>query len=163
MQDLGKLARETARRYSANHGLLTYEDYRETPPGERYELVEGALRRMDAPTIAHHDVAQRLERLLYDQLQATGRGKVCRAPVDVVLSSHDVVQPDLMFVAADNIGIVGRANISGAPDLVVEILSASTAQWDRQTKRRLYAQYGVREYWLVDIEAGTVEVAGPAG
>ncbi len=137
-----------------------------TPPGQRFELVEGVLRRMDAPTISHHDVSRRLERLLCDQLEETGRGKVYRMPVDVVLSNHDVVQPDLLFVAAGRLGIIGRANITGAPDLVVEILSPSTAQWDRRTKRQVYAKFGCKEYWLVDTEAQTVEVtslglAGP--
>jgi Uma2 family endonuclease len=151
--------RETAHRYPDHARLLTYEDYRKTPPGQRYELVEGVLRRMDAPTTVHQDVLRRLERRLYDQLQATGRGRIYQAPVDVVLSNHDVVQPDLLYVAADRLNIITRANVVSAPDLVVEVLSPSTTQWDRQTKRRVYAKYGAREYWLVDTEAETVEVA----
>lgn len=158
MKDSDFSIRETPKTYSAHERLLTYEDYRKTPPGSRFELVEGVLRRMDAPTTVHQDVLRRLERLLFDQLQATGRGRVYRAPVDVVLSNHDVVQPDLLFVTAIRLGTITRANVLGAPDLVVEVLSPSTTQWDRQTKRRVYAKFGTREYWLVDTEAQTVEV-----
>jgi Uma2 family endonuclease len=158
MKDSEFSVRETDHTYPAHARLLTYEDYRKTPPGQRYELVEGVLRRMDAPTTVHQDVLRRLERLLYDQLQATGRGRIYQAPVDVVLSNHDVVQPDLLYVVADRLNIITRANVVSAPDLVVEVLSPSTSQWDRQTKRRVYAKYGAREYWLVDTEAESVEV-----
>lgn len=158
MKDTNPHVHDTAQKHPANQRLLTYDDYRKTPPGQRFELVEGVLRRMDAPTISHHDLSRRLERLLYDQLESTGRGRVFRAPVDIVLSNHNVVQPDLLFVASDRLETVGRANIAGAPDLAVEILSPSTERWDRHTKRQLYAKYGVREYWLVDLESQTVEV-----
>lgn len=163
MSDSDLLARETARRYSSPEALLTYEDYRKTPPGQRYELVEGVLRRVDAPSIPHQVISQRLEQLLLGQLQGQCKGRVLQAPVDVVLSQHDVVQPDLLFIASDRLEIITEANVQGAPDLIVEILSGSTELWDRRTKRGLYAKYGVREYWLVDQESQTVEVASLDG
>jgi Uma2 family endonuclease len=163
MGDSDLLARETARRYSGPEALLTYKDYRKTPPGQRYELVEGVLRRVNAPSIPHQVISQRLEQLLLGQLQGPGKGRVLQAPVDVVFSEHDVVQPDLLFITSDRLGIITDANVQGAPDLVVEILSRSTEQWDGQTKRGLYARYGVREYWLVDPESQTVEVTSLGG
>ena len=74
-----------------------------------------------------------------------------------------MVQPDLLCVVQENLGIIGQAGVNGAPDLVVEILSASTEKWDRTAKRRLYAAHGVREYWIVDPAAQTVEVASHDG
>ena len=78
--------------------------------------------------------------------------------LDVVLSDYDVAQPDILFVSNERSGLITEANIQGAPDLVVEILSPSTAQYDRGYKRTLYGRHGVREYWLVDPDAETVEV-----
>ena len=80
------------------------------------------------------------------------------APYDVVLSNHDVAQPDILFVSNSRSSIVTEANIQGAPDLVVEILSPGTATYDRGYKQALYSRHGVREYWLVDPDAETVEV-----
>ena len=90
-------------------------------------------------------------------------GEVYQAPCDVVLSHYDVVQPDIFFVSRDRLGIVGKANVTGAPDLMIEILSESTRDWDRVSKRRIYSLYGVREMWIVDPDAKTVEVAARKG
>jgi Uma2 family endonuclease len=80
------------------------------------------------------------------------------APLDVVLSNYDVAQPDVLFVSNERSGIITEANVQGAPDLVIEVLSPRTAQYDRGYKRTLYGRFGVREYWLVDPEAEAVEV-----
>ena len=101
----------------------------------------------------------RLERVLLERLQDMGMGKVYQAPCDVVLSYHDVVQPDIFFITKERLGIIGKANVKGAPDLIVEIPSESTEDWDRVSKRRVYSQYGVREFWIVDPGARTIEVA----
>lgn len=152
-------AKETAAQHLDQRVRLTYDDYCRMPAGLRYELVEGDIRMVPSPSVRHQELSQRLERLLLEQLQDEGRGKVLDAPCDVVLSEHNVVQPDILFVAKDRLGIVGEANIQGPPDLVIEILSESTKSWDQVTKRRVYARYGVREFWLVDPETKTVEVA----
>lgn len=70
-----------------------------------------------------------------------------------------MVQPDLLCVLRERLGIIHKANIEGAPDLVVEILSPSTNEGDRVRKRKVYAQYGVRELWLVDPETRSIELA----
>lgn len=139
--------------------LLTYEDYCRTPDGVRYELVEGDLRMTPSPSVSHQEVSKRLIMLLVERLERRGKGKVHHAPCDVVLSQHNVLQPDLLFVSKERLGILGKAAIEGPPDLVVEILSESTERWDRVTKRSVYARFGVRELWLVDPEAKTIEVA----
>lgn len=85
-------------------------------------------------------------------------GRVWLAPLDVVLSNHDVAQPDILFVSNSRSDIATQANIQGAPDLVVEILSPGTAYYDRGSKQALYGRHGVREYWIVDPGTETVEV-----
>ena len=79
-------------------------------------------------------------------------------PWDVVLSDYDVVQPDILFISNERADIITEANIQGAPDLVVEILSPSTGAYDRGYKQVLYGRHGVREYWIVDPDAETVDV-----
>ena len=136
---------------------FTYADYLETPEGERYELLDGELTMVPAPGIPHQDSSVDLVVELRILTRRTGMGRVLDAPVDVVLSDTDVVQPDLVFVSKERAHIITDANIRGAPDLVIEILSPSTERRDRVFKRALYARHGVREYWLVDTRRKTIE------
>lgn len=139
---------------------LTYEDYCHIPPGhQRYELIGGAIRVVPSPSVSHQQVSKRLQRALMEWVEDRGLGEVYNAPLDVVLSKYDVVQPDLLYVSKDRLGIIREANIWGPPDLVVEILSPGTAKWDQEVKRQVYARFGVRELWLVDPVDRTIEVA----
>jgi Uma2 family endonuclease len=81
------------------------------------------------------------------------------SPLDVVLSPHDVVEPDLLFVGSDQLDVLTLKNVQGAPALVVEVLSRGTRKTDEQVKRRLFARVGVREYWLVDPELDLIKVS----
>ena len=137
---------------------LTYEDYAKTPEDERYELLDGELIKLTTPNIPHQSVRAQLGVRLFFFVQERDLGQVFFVPFDVVLSDTDVVQPDLIFVSREREHIITHANIQGAPDLVVEILSPSTAERDRTVKRRLYAEHGVKEYWQVEPEAQTVTV-----
>ena len=138
---------------------FTYEDYRNTPADKRYELLEGELVMAPAPRIPHQRVAVELGTRLHTFVKDRGLGEILFAPCDVLLSNTDVVQPDLLFVSRERSDILlGGDNVRGAPDLVIEILSPSTSGLDRTLKRRLYARYGVREYWLVDPDAKTVAI-----
>ncbi|RLB87728.1 MAG: Uma2 family endonuclease [Deltaproteobacteria bacterium] len=127
---------------------FTYADYVTWPDDERWELIDGEAYNMTpAPTTRHQVVVGSL----YFLLRSLLAGKPCRgfvAPIDVVLSEHDVVQPDV-FVVCDEKKIT-EANIQGAPDVVIEVLSPTTALKDRREKKRLYEKYGVKEYILVD-------------
>ncbi len=137
----------------------TYADYCRTPDDERYELLGGELSMVPAPSLGHQRVDTRLGALLHLFVQERGLGEVFHAPCDVVLSEVDVVQPDLLFVSNARAHILfSGANVQGAPDLVVEILSPSTAERDRTRKRALYARYGVPEYWLVDPDSRTITI-----
>ena len=143
---------------------FTYEDYRHTPDDQRYELLDGELIMPPAPDLRHQRIGIRLGSLLHAFVQERDLGEVFLPPCDVVLSNTDVVQPDLLFVSHERAHLLlGGDNVSGAPDLVVEILSSSTAGRDRTLKRALYARHGVGEYWLVDPDARTVTVLGLGG
>lgn len=137
---------------------LTVEDYLQTSDDERYELLDGELFIPPAPSIAHQHVAMKLGTRLDSYVDEANLGVVFSAPTDVVLTQTDVVQPDLMFISSDRAGIVTTANIQGAPDLIVEIRSDSTAERDETLKRRLYTECGVQEYCLVDPETRIITV-----
>ena len=138
---------------------FTYQDYLHTPDDQRYELLDGELIMAPAPNLGHQRIDTKLGWRLAQFVEEKNLGEVFSAPCDVVLSDTDVVQPDLLFVSHRRAHLLlGGANVLGAPDLVVEILSPSTAGRDRTLKRGLYAKHGVKEYWLIDPDARTVTV-----
>ncbi len=131
---------------------FTYADYLALPGDERYELHDGELILVASPNEPH----QRASKMLFLQIaevEASGLGQAYFAPFDIVFSDTEVVQPDLMFIARERAEIITHANVQAAPDLVVEILSPSTASRDWNYKQGLYAKYGVKELWIVDPEA----------
>lgn len=140
-------------------GRWTYADYAALPEdGNRYEIIAGVLYMTPAPETGHQITSNLIATFLTIHIQLTGLGKVLTAPTDVELAPDTVVQPDIVVVLTANLGIITRSRIIGAPDLVVEILSPGTAGYDRREKQDAYARAGVREYWVVDPAAQTVEV-----
>ncbi len=135
-----------------------YNDYLLLPEDKRYELLDGELYLNPAPNIKHQLISGNLEIVLALHVRSRDLGVILHAPCDVLLSEEDVVQPDILFVRKERAGITGQANIKGAPDLVVEILSASTRSRDLELKRKTYARFGVQEYWIVDPDEETVEI-----
>ena len=131
---------------------LTYQDCldMDAPEGERWELIDGELIMFGAPTEEHQIASIGLGARMYIFAQANALGRVILAPFDVLLSDTDVVQPDILFVSNERAHIRTRAYVQGAPDLVVEILSPSSARRDWRDKRELYAKRGVKEYWIID-------------
>lgn len=139
--------------------MTTVEFFAFTQHAERqYQLLNGRSMMNPARTMRHQRISRNLYSLLDPAVRANALGELWYAPCDVVLDRFNVVQPDLFFVAAGRAHIVGEKNVQGAPDLVIEILSATTADLDRGYKRHLYAAHGVREYWLVDPDARQVQV-----
>jgi Uma2 family endonuclease len=137
---------------------FTVDDYMTTPEGKRYQLLDGELILAPSPTTRHQRTLFRLAQALNEFVVAHNLGEVFVAPFDVVLSNHDVAQPDLLFVSNQRSGIITEANIQGAPDLVIEVLSPGTARYDQGYKRTLYSRFGVREYLLVDPDAEMLKV-----
>ncbi|MBI2885876.1 MAG: Uma2 family endonuclease [Chloroflexi bacterium] len=136
---------------------FTVRDYVATPVDKRYELLEGELLVAPSPPPNHQRITRRLLRWLSEFVEQRNLGEVFDAPLDVILSDYDVLQPDVLFISKERAGII-RDRIYGAPDLVVEVLSPGTEERDRVLKRTIYARYGVREYWLVDPQQESVEV-----
>ncbi|MYC07181.1 MAG: Uma2 family endonuclease [Chloroflexi bacterium] len=128
---------------------LTYEDYANLPGDDRYELIDGELILVPSPSEFHQAILMNLIHLL-QSVRQSGLERLYCAPFDVIFTDHDVAQPNLLFIAADRADIITAANVRGAPDLVVEILSPSTSRLDRTRKRELYERHGVKEMWLVD-------------
>jgi Uma2 family endonuclease len=138
---------------------LTYADFLLFPDdGKRHEIIDGVHCVTPCPNFSHQELLGRLHLALGNFL-ATRRalGRVVLSPFDVVMSNHDVVEPDLLFIAGDQQAIITDANVQGPPALVIEILSPSTRRRDVGIKRALFDRSGVREYWLVD-PAGSVTV-----
>ncbi len=138
----------------------TWEDVLRMPDdGNRYEFIGGRLYMTPAPFTRHQRVLARLWSALLRILVDSGRGEVLSAPLLVQFpGTEDRVQPDLLFVSGERRAIIGEKQILGTPDLVVEILSPSTAHRDRGIKLDLYARNGVRQYWIVDPVEDVVDV-----
>ena len=135
-------------------------DYMSIPDGDerRYELIDGELMLAPAPIPTHQMIVLELVYILKEFVERHGLGRVFISPIDVLLSEHDVVQPDILFISAERLHIVGERNIQGAPDLVIEVLSPSTTERDRVLKSSSYLRFGVPEYWIVDPAERTIEV-----
>lgn len=129
----------------------TYEDYAKLPEGAMYQLIGGQLIMTPAPLIYHQEISKRLEYLLYEYVELKQKlGKVYDAPVDVYLEDEETYQPDIIFISNNRLGIIKKEKIEGAPDLIIEILSPSTAYYDLVHKKEVYAKHRVKEYWIVD-------------
>lgn len=138
---------------------LTFTDYEKIPEdGFRHEIIEGEEFRTPVPEVPHQRVSVKLVQILNEHVMRSKSGEIFHAPIDVVLSPEDIVQPDIIFIASSHADRVTQKNIQGAPDLVIEILSPSTAPVDRGRKLALYDRAGVREYWIVDPVAKTAEI-----
>jgi Uma2 family endonuclease len=138
---------------------LTYDDYLVLPnDGLRYEILDGDLEMTPAPSPRHQAVSRNLQRLLDRHVTDNRLGCIYDAPIDVILAPTTIVQPDLLFLAAARQHLVSERAIEGPPDLIVEILSPSTARMDQVAKAALYARFGVTCYWIVDPAARTVEI-----
>ena len=137
---------------------LGYADYAVIPDdGRRHEIIDGEHYVNPAPNLYHQAVSKRLQYQLYTKIELAGLGTLYCAPCDVQLSDHDIVQPDLLVVLSSRSHVFTPTKVKGAPDLLVEILSPSTADYDRTRKKELYERSGVREYWIVDPFEHTLE------
>jgi Uma2 family endonuclease len=141
------------------HFKLTYEDYLLIPnDGKRHELLDGEHFMTPSPNTKHQRIVGNLYYALRTYLADHRLGEIFVAPYDVVLSFHDVCEPDLVFVSKDQASIVTSANIQGVPTLVVEVLSDGSRKLDETYKRDRYEQAGIKEYWIVDPEIDVVKM-----
>jgi Uma2 family endonuclease len=139
-------------------GTWTYDDLLTLPDdGRRYEIIEGELYEMPAPSLIHATVVANIITLLIPLVASIG-GRWWTAPLDVFLPGADPVQPDFIVILPGSAVHLVARGIEGPPDLIVEVLSPSNRVHDLLTKRALYARAGVREYWIVDPDQRTLQI-----
>jgi len=138
---------------------LTYDDLAAMPDDRnRYEIIDGELFVTPSPNLKHQLVIGNLHFALKAFVREHQSGVVVVAPMDVVLTIHNVVEPDILYVSKSRSERLTAKDIQGAPDLAIEVLSESSRKTDEITKRHLYERYGVTEYWVVDPEIDIVKV-----
>jgi Uma2 family endonuclease len=145
---------------------LTYDDFCLLPEdGKRREIIEGELFVTPSPQTPHQRAVIRLSAHLWQFVDSHKLGEVFAAPFDVVFSDFDVVEPDLLYISKARAGVLTEKNVQGAPDLVVEVLSETTARIDRSIKLKLYGRHDVIEYWVIDPKEPSAEIyrRGPGG
>jgi Uma2 family endonuclease len=147
---------------------LTYDDFLLFPDdGKRHELIDGEHYVTPSPSLRHQAISGRLYLLIGNWLPDHPYGRIFYAPLDVLFSRFDVVEPDLLYVSNERAPeLLSGQHVTGAPDLVIEIASPSTRSRDETIKRRLYERSDVTEYWVVDPEIDVIRVyrrsAGPS-
>ena len=136
----------------------TIEDYRSLPEGAPYQLIGGELVCSPAPSPYHQKVLRNLFFAMWSYASEKGLGELLFSPIDVYLGEGEAYQPGIVFVSRERMEIIKWDGIWGAPDMVIEILSKSTAYYDMRHKKNVYERSGVREYWIVDPYEKSVEV-----
>jgi Uma2 family endonuclease len=145
----------------ATPGLkLTYDDFALFPDdGKLHELIDGEHYVTPSPNVRHQQIQGDLFALMWNYLEARPTGRVFTSRLDVVFSRFDVVEPDIVYLSHERAGsVLTKANLQGAPELVIEIGSPSTRQRDETIKRHLYERSSVSEYWVVDPDIDVVRV-----
>jgi Uma2 family endonuclease len=138
---------------------LTYDDFCLLPEdGKRREIIQGELFVTPAPRLLHQKIVTRLASALLTFAERKGLGQVFGAPVDIVFSDFDVVEPDIVYISKSRASVMTEKNVQGAPDLAVEVLSETTERIDRTTKLKLYGKFGVEEYWIIDPHGPAAEI-----
>ena len=137
---------------------ITYADYLKIEDNNRYEIFNGELLMVPAPSTDHQEISGNIGFLIWSFVKQKGLGKVFNAPVDVVFDDDEVFQPDIIFIKSENQSIIGKNAIQGVPDLIVEIVSPSSAFYDTIEKKEVYGKYGVTEYWLVFPDEKVIEI-----
>ena len=138
---------------------MSAEEFYTLPEGPPwFQLVNGELFMSPSPKRFHQDIVLNLARILTNHVRKTRCGKVYIGPSDVELGPKDVYEPDIYYVSKGRTHILTEQGASGAPDLVIEVLSPSTARLDLDHKRIAYAEAGVAELWIVHPREHSIDV-----
>jgi Uma2 family endonuclease len=143
----------------------TVADYARLPEGTPIQLINGEFIMAPSPVRKHQKIIGKLHLQLGELVERKRLGEVYIAPFDVHVSRNDVYQPDLLFVSNEHLHYIEEDGVHGPPDLVIEVLSRSTAGFDLLLKKDGYEKFGVREYWIVDPLDKTIEtfINSPTG
>jgi Uma2 family endonuclease len=134
-----------------------YYQLEEYEQHELIQLIDGEVIISVPPIPKHQAIVGEILFIFLTQAKKQG-GKAFTAPIEVYLDEHNIYEPDVLYLAPDTTCAVEQKRLTGAPDLVVEVLSPSTAKFDRQEKYKAYEKHGVREYWIVDAVHEVLEV-----
>lgn len=142
---------------------ITYKEFAKMDFPENdaflYELINGELVRKNAPSGEHQFVQSELFYRLMHFVTEKKLGRMFSSPTAVILSEENAPQPDLVFLSQEKMKLLDPEwGIQGAPDLVVEIVSPSSYKRDHLEKKKLYGQYGIAEYWIVDPSYRAIEI-----
>ncbi|OHE61028.1 MAG: restriction endonuclease [Thermodesulfovibrio sp. RBG_19FT_COMBO_42_12] len=134
------------------------KDYKLLPEGAPYQLIEGELIMTPAPSPYHQIISANLFKAISKIVDEKEIGLVIYSPIDVYLGEKNAFQPDIVFIKKERFEILKEDGIYGAPDLIIEILSPTTAYYDIKKKFKVYERHGVKEYWIVDPDMRCIEV-----
>jgi len=126
------------------------EVWESLPEGTLCQLINNKLIMSPAPQNLHQVVLNDINIEISLYLRKNKMGEVRIAPFDVYFSDENILQPDILFIRNENLNKINTKGLSGAPDLVIEILSPSTSQLDFEEKKLVYERFGVQEYFIVD-------------
>lgn len=136
------------------------EVFQSLPEGTLAQLIKNTLIMSPAPLYIHQKILSTLHLLVGDFVKKNQLGEVLVAPIDVYFDLKNVFQPDILFISNERLKLIEEDGLHGAPDLVVEILSSSTARFDLEEKKDVYERYGVKEYFIVNPETKAVQRFG---
>ena len=134
-----------------------YEVWESLPEGTLCQLINNNLVMSPAPFDLHQVILNKINNRIYNFLEKNPIGEIRIAPYDVHLSMQNIFQPDLIFIARENLKYIEPKGLVGVPDIVIEVLSPGTANKDLKDKKNVYEQYGVKEYYIVDPETRIVK------
>ena len=140
--------------------LITVEELfnMELEEGYFYELLNGHIVKKQAPSPQHQEAVENINWSLSYFVREKGLGKIYTSPIDVFFDKYNNTQPDILFIKKERLFIVTKDGIQGQPDLIVEVLSPSSYRYDKVDKMKIYCQFGVSEYWIVDANNKAIEV-----
>ncbi len=126
------------------------EVFESLPEGTSAQLINNQIYMSPAPTNTHQKVLDKIYRVLGNFVEEQMLGETRPAPFDVFLNSKNVYQPDIIFIANQNLFGLKENGFHGAPDLIMEILSPASMRFDKEDKKEEYEKSGVKEYWIID-------------
>jgi Uma2 family endonuclease len=134
-----------------------FEVFKSLPEGTPAQLIKNNIIMSPSPLVKHQKIVGKLYHQIEDLVENKDLGQTLIAPMDVYFDKENIFQPDILFISNENSRIIGEDGIYGPPDLIIEILSPSTARFDLKDKKEVYEQYGVKEYWIVDPDTKLAE------
>lgn len=126
------------------------EVFESLPEGTSCQVINNRLIMSPAPSDPHQKILLKIAVRLYNYVENKVLGEVRSAPYDVYFDKQNIFQPDIIFIAKDNLHHIHKNGFHGVPDMVIEILSPGTENYDLGEKKAVYEQYGVKEYFAVN-------------